>query len=773
MNGLCILGRGERWVFALLSTRPLMVHVLTVTITIRRMTKDDLEVSAGDLEALLAWLKAESKTSLSFAELNHFLKNRLASSGAPHRTSPTATSTPLSAGSNDSISSGFPSSASSFSANINTSPFYFGTPSGVQCDPSEPTSYEADANKIERPIKTSKFLFPDDSLDEHVINQRMSRMGINEEDPVKEMMRQMNDVNISEADVNGDQINEPFLKKFNEMNFNVGVGDSSKKKKFGMRQRVGRTPAKYKATSPNQPTNAKSHRDESEQENGASAEAPSPASSMDISHSDRPSQPLPFASEFAETTVKFSINLEPKAVPAKKGFKKKHRLRENHAFSGGAQRSHQSAAGKVQEAVNVPQNFSNMENIDTQTQDNAPRYVKDSSRELEVERLRKEGKEHYNNEEYTSALESFTKALQLAHESWPIRSTLLANRAAVLMMLDRYPEVIADCDLVTELDPKNIKICCRKGRALLKVGRLKDAELAFARVLEACPSEFSNSGADGAKADAKAGMRSVINASGLMSKLKMLDACLEVSTIEAVNDELLSLCPAHYPSLVLKAKCMVEAKRYDDARSYIEETMCSTHHSILGDRAHAGAAKSLPDRSSLQWRADAAGRISANFIMIINFFLYIGSEMGQIYLRALKNIKFCRSSTSSVISVVELIVADLSSLTIVDDRWNWVQDSLRNIQQFVSLKQTADALFKDDLFADAIQFYSEALKVDSEAVFWNAVLYCNRAACYMALSKFREALVDCHNSLSRQPDYSKAYLRRARVYKVSFGEFLN
>ena len=63
-------------------------------------------------------------------------------------------------------------------------------------------------------------------------------------------------------------------------------------------------------------------------------------------------------------------------------------------------------------------------------------------------------------------------------------------------------------------------------------------------------------------------------------------------------------------------------------------------------------------------------------------------------------------------------------------------------------------------------FIINLIKVDSEALYWNAVLFGNRAAAYMALGMYKEALVDCHNALARQPEYFKAYLRRARVYKV-------
>ena len=727
------------------------------------MANDDPMVDASDLEALLGFMKAKSEFTLPLSEVSEFLKRRLNSKASLH-TSPTS-STPQSSSSDGSISSGFPFSAGSLSENSEGLPFYFGTPGEAPSKFSEPSSCEANANKIERPIRTSKFLFPDDPHDESHKMKGMSQMGLHEDSDVQGMEQQMKDVRISEVNSKAEYLDESFFKKFGDMSFNVGVGESAPGKKFGAKQRVGRTPAKYKHT----PTQKQTQGNTGSPAEKVFQEAPSPPMSMDTEPPESETQPQTFANVFNESDFKFTLNLNAKAFRSKQGAKKKHLGKDSGTASTKVHSAHSRAevtTNKFESADAFTNLAGEMENIDHQKQGHLHRGSKDSTIESAVEKLRKEGKEFYNNEDYAKALDSFNKALEQSQESWSIYSTLLANRAAVLMMLDRYIEVLSDCEKVLLLDPKNIKICCRKGRALLKIGRLREAELAFARVLEACPSEFGVADSEGAKADAKAGMRTVISANALISKLKMLEKLSDYSLIASVNDELLSLCPAHYPSLVLKAKCMIEARQFGEARKFIEETMTSTHYTILADTAHCNATKALPDKNSLQWREDSSGKICANFILIVNFFLYIGSEMGYEYLITLKNIEFCKSSPSSVISVIELILADLYSLTLNDDRWKWVQDSYSKMQHFSNLKQRADMLFMDKMYLEAIQYYSDALKVDSNAIYWHSVIYCNRAACYMALSMFREALIDCHNSLSRQPDYPKAYLRRARVFKV-------
>merc|ERR1712146_40248 len=46
-----------------------------------------------------------------------------------------------------------------------------------------------------------------------------------------------------------------------------------------------------------------------------------------------------------------------------------------------------------------------------------------------------------------------------------------------------------------------------------------------------------------------------------------------------------------------------------------------------------------------------------------------------------------------------------------------------------------------------------------------AVYYCNRAACNLALGKFRDVISDCTFSLRLKEDYLKAYMRRAQAFE--------
>lgn len=57
-------------------------------------------------------------------------------------------------------------------------------------------------------------------------------------------------------------------------------------------------------------------------------------------------------------------------------------------------------------------------------------------------------------------------------------------------------------------------------------------------------------------------------------------------------------------------------------------------------------------------------------------------------------------------------------------------------------------------------------QVDPSARKWNAIIFSNRAAAHMSLGMHTDAVTDCHHAIQKDPDFSKAYLRRARAYRV-------
>lgn len=81
-------------------------------------------------------------------------------------------------------------------------------------------------------------------------------------------------------------------------------------------------------------------------------------------------------------------------------------------------------------------------------------------------------------------------------------------------------------------------------------------------------------------------------------------------------------------------------------------------------------------------------------------------------------------------------------------------------EQAEQRKNAGNDFMKADKFSDALECYSQALKLDNK----NAVYYCNRAAAYSKLGNHQQAIEDCRKALNIDPLYSKAYGRMGISY---------
>lgn len=87
----------------------------------------------------------------------------------------------------------------------------------------------------------------------------------------------------------------------------------------------------------------------------------------------------------------------------------------------------------------------------------------------------------------------------------------------------------------------------------------------------------------------------------------------------------------------------------------------------------------------------------------------------------------------------------------VDEKEKWAQ----------ALKTAGNEKYKAQIFEDAIIFYSAALKIKKDPVF-----YSNRSACYAALNKHKEVIADASAAIDIKRDYAKCILRRANSYEA-------
>ncbi|CAI5760271.1 unnamed protein product [Candida verbasci] len=91
-------------------------------------------------------------------------------------------------------------------------------------------------------------------------------------------------------------------------------------------------------------------------------------------------------------------------------------------------------------------------------------------------------------------------------------------------------------------------------------------------------------------------------------------------------------------------------------------------------------------------------------------------------------------------------------------------DSLNSSQKeeiAMQLKEDGNLQFKNKNYKDAISFYSAALSLKQDPIY-----YSNRSACYAALDDHDNVIKDTTEAIKLKPDYTKCILRRATSYEI-------
>ncbi|GFZ12403.1 tetratricopetide-repeat thioredoxin-like 1 [Actinidia rufa] len=93
----------------------------------------------------------------------------------------------------------------------------------------------------------------------------------------------------------------------------------------------------------------------------------------------------------------------------------------------------------------------------------------------------------------------------------------------------------------------------------------------------------------------------------------------------------------------------------------------------------------------------------------------------------------------------------------IDPRNVEISVLLNNVRLVSRARARGNDLFKSERFTEASSAYGEGLRLDP----LNAILLCNRAACWYKLGLWERSVDDCNQALLIQPNYTKALLRRA------------
>mmetsp|Transcript_13218 Transcript_13218/g.25591 ORF Transcript_13218/g.25591 Transcript_13218/m.25591 type:complete len:590 (-) Transcript_13218:184-1953(-) len=90
-----------------------------------------------------------------------------------------------------------------------------------------------------------------------------------------------------------------------------------------------------------------------------------------------------------------------------------------------------------------------------------------------------------------------------------------------------------------------------------------------------------------------------------------------------------------------------------------------------------------------------------------------------------------------------------------------VQSSAQSSRETaLTLKEQANAKYSARAFHDALQLYTKAISFCDDI----AAIYSNRAAVYLSLNQFNEALKDAKKAVDLDPTFAKAWVRGAKAY---------
>lgn len=94
---------------------------------------------------------------------------------------------------------------------------------------------------------------------------------------------------------------------------------------------------------------------------------------------------------------------------------------------------------------------------------------------------------------------------------------------------------------------------------------------------------------------------------------------------------------------------------------------------------------------------------------------------------------------------------------------------IKRIRSLESSKEEANNAFKAGKMAEAVEMYTECLKIDPQNKAFNSKIHCNRANALSRLNRHEEAIKDCDKAIYYDHGYAKAYLRKAACLKALGG----
>ncbi|KAJ3397577.1 TOM (translocase of outer membrane) complex component [Lobulomyces angularis] len=171
---------------------------------------------------------------------------------------------------------------------------------------------------------------------------------------------------------------------------------------------------------------------------------------------------------------------------------------------------------------------------------------------------------------------------------------------------------------------------------------------------------------------------------------------------------------------------------------------------------------STSDTNVIEKLANFSGRYWKELLLGSAIFLSVGA--GVVYLKSSnaskeEHQKISKNGSIKDGSMVDEKIVDTQNLSISE---------LKELAK--AAKNKGNKLFAENKFEEATKFYTEAIRLAPDAVYFN-----NRAACEAHLKNWDKVIWDCTEALKRDPNYIKALTRRASAFEKikNYKESLN
>ena len=407
-------------------------------------------------------------------------------------------------------------------------------------------------------------------------------------------------------------------------------------------------------------------------------------------------------------------------------------------------------------------------------------------------------------------------------------AALYGNRAAALMMTGAYEGAAADCGRALHCTEAHSsagslesgpafrsKILCRMARACLKAGNIWDAEHAFNSAIQSAQEALaliaqSNIGADESRQADKILNQSINDATLGLTDVRRYREALEGAAkiaaekgVSAVADRrnsvqllmfinsTLSVSPGSMELHERKVNALASLKRWAELGNHCERLAAEMAKIDGVFKDDLSALNPFPDvRPATSLKSDFFERNPDDINdpaplrilspkAVCDAVLRLPNGIIPLYLRSLR----LEERYTEAAKAGAAIETHMSNSKHKGTRGNvpvaWLSNERDKLRKTMSWKEKGDGLFRKASYEKAAEKYGSCLAIDSDSTAaydaqnsdiedaggrLHAVLHCNRAACLMALKKYREAVKECTAALRIHTHYMKAMLRRGRCF---------